>query len=523
MYSAGSRQLTSFSDSIRKIGPRCILCGQILLDQNRVKTHWRKSRPTAWRTASQEALRICGSLKSVFRSPCQFCNSKAKNLNLHSTQCASLFQVCAGMVLQAQNQESAAEADAKPPQARSSATVAAYKQFDVRASPLATAFRAGAATSRTPSGSIAPDISTFARQPEGQPGAHQVDTSTPAPGRAGSSGKSTQTTIRRFVTPSRGTAGADSSAASVSARPWTFRLQLLNPHQLCYSNSSVTAMIHVLNMVDSEDLRPLRVLCKQASDGGTALMLHSQLVMRSSVPRWVFNAEQKDAAELLLSFIQVSSATWSRWKSRAGGRIHQDHRLWRPNIFRSVHRARRRRSPRDPRRLPGGGSRLFVGPCLPESRNRLNRALHWENDKGRGRHFRGELQRNSRSSPPGSLQVESSRLERRAFKGVGAVFPGPEKVFAARDLNPERVQDVRLRARPAQSKARPPRIRPCQSHVPRSAILRRFGAGHPKDSGSLERDRGTRSYPVDKLRVHPSSPYAKIRSAARLSMPMTSS
>ena len=45
-------------------------------------------------------------------------------------------------------------------------------------------------------------------------------------------------------------------------------------------------------------------------------MLHSQLVVRSSVPRWIFNAEQKDAAELLLNFIQVSSSTWSRWESR---------------------------------------------------------------------------------------------------------------------------------------------------------------------------------------------------------------
>ena len=78
MYSASFRQLPSFSESIRKIGPRCILCGQILLDQNRVKTHWRKSHPTARRTASQEAIRICGSLKSVFRSPCQFCNSKPR-------------------------------------------------------------------------------------------------------------------------------------------------------------------------------------------------------------------------------------------------------------------------------------------------------------------------------------------------------------------------------------------------------------------------------------------------------------
>ena len=112
MYSASWRNLPSFSDSICKIGSRCILCGQILLDKTRIKTHWRKSHPTAWQMASREALRVCGSLKSVFRSPCQFCDSTAKNLSLHATQCSSLFQVCAGHVLQEGDNAGMAEADA---------------------------------------------------------------------------------------------------------------------------------------------------------------------------------------------------------------------------------------------------------------------------------------------------------------------------------------------------------------------------------------------------------------------------
>ena len=124
MYFAQRQQIPEFAESIHSIGPRCVLCGQILLDKSRIKMHWRKSHP-AWKRASAEAMRICGSLKSVFRSPCQFCNSNAKNLSLHANQCSSLFQVCAGMLLSANNDGNAAEADAKTPQVRRSATVAA--------------------------------------------------------------------------------------------------------------------------------------------------------------------------------------------------------------------------------------------------------------------------------------------------------------------------------------------------------------------------------------------------------------
>ena len=75
-------------------------------------------------------------------------------------------------------------------------------------------------------------------------------------------------------------------------------------------------MLHVLQLVGSGDVRSLVALCKQAAEAGTELMLHSQLVARSAVPRWIFNAEQKDASEFLFQYAQVSSSTWSRWESR---------------------------------------------------------------------------------------------------------------------------------------------------------------------------------------------------------------
>ena len=79
----------------------------------------------------------------------------------------------------------------------------------------------------------------------------------------------------------------------------------------------------------------------------------------------------------------------------------------------------------------------FLGSCLPEPWDRLHRALHWEDDLGQGtvdvfasrltrtrtpspgassRDSSPSKRRNSRSSPPGSLLVGPSRLDRRASK-----------------------------------------------------------------------------------------------------------
>ena len=318
MFSAQLSDLPAYSDSICAIGSRCILCGQILLDKNRIKTHWRKSHPSAWRQASSEALRICGSLKSVFRSPCQFCSSTAKNLSLHATQCSTLFQVCAGHVLQKADSIGVAEADSKQPQARSSSTTPAYLSSSLQNTPLAAAFRVGA---------IKPASATF---PE-----HEVPLPSNTPGRLGHApreggslseslstrsappkGKLKQASILKFAAQSSTTAGGLLQQRAPLLSIWTARLRLRNPHQLCYANSSVTVMLHILHLVGSLDLRPLVTLCKQAADGDRALALHTQLVVRSAVLRWLFNAEQKDASEFLMQYLQVSAATWSRWESR---------------------------------------------------------------------------------------------------------------------------------------------------------------------------------------------------------------
>ena len=249
MYFASRSQLTLHAESISKIGSRCVLCGQIVLDKARIKTHWRRTHPTAWKLASTEALRVCGSLKSIFRQPCQFCKSTAKNSNLHATQCSALFQVCAGQILRGHSHTDAAEADAKPPQPRSSAMTPAYMQVDNRSSPLATAFRAGAIAA-TSARSSAPasleNVEAASSRSTARPGSAAFIK--PAAAQTSSaSGCVRQTSILRFAAAAGASASRAASSSSGAEHPWPFRLRLRNPHQLCYVNSS-TAMIHVLSL-----------------------------------------------------------------------------------------------------------------------------------------------------------------------------------------------------------------------------------------------------------------------------------
>ena len=317
MCSANRSQIPLFSDSICKIGSRCILCGQILLDKARITTHWRKTHPTAWKLASSEALRVCGSLKSMFRQPCQFCKSPAKNSNLHATQCSSLFQVRAGQILQTSDHIDAAEADVKLPQVRSRAVMPMYQQADPRSTPLAIALRAGAADKDAVlEHAFASPDKKVSLQKLGEARTDSATTPSSLSKTSTKLGAVRQTSILRFASTNGQSAGNAASHAATEGQPWILHLRLRNPHQLCYANSSTIAMLHILCLVQSPELRSLVTLCKQATDTRVALTLRSQLVARSLTPRWQYNAEQKDASEFLLQYLQVSAAAWSRWESR---------------------------------------------------------------------------------------------------------------------------------------------------------------------------------------------------------------
>ena len=181
------------------------------------------------------------------------------------------------------------------------------------------------------------------------------------------------------------------------------------------------------------------------------------------------------------------------------------------------------------RRFLGGGSRL---PQLQQGGRTLlcqsPGIASTEHSTGRTTSDREPLQ--------GLVAVETEKLpvlptwlsarrvvqtRKSGLESVGSALPGPGKV---RDLNPKRVQDVSLRARP-EAQSHPARaVKGAASEdqaMPDLAPHKDLGAGpavsgvlpsegHPKDSSSLK------SYPVDELRVHPHrkaaivGPYAKI-------------
>ena len=66
MYKANNSELQQHLEAIHAVRFKCILCGQVMLQGSRIKTHWRASHPTAWSIAAQDAIYESQSLTSIF-------------------------------------------------------------------------------------------------------------------------------------------------------------------------------------------------------------------------------------------------------------------------------------------------------------------------------------------------------------------------------------------------------------------------------------------------------------------------
>ena len=102
--------------------------------------------------------------------------------------------------------------------------------------------------------------------------------------------------------------------------PWSFRLRLGNPHQLCYMNAGILSLLHASQDMRIAELASIEALCRQHADRGHTLLLSRQLVVRSMLPRWDFGPTQRDVSEFLLSFLSAASASWFRWEPRQAER-----------------------------------------------------------------------------------------------------------------------------------------------------------------------------------------------------------
>ena len=222
MYSAQNSDLNKHAPSIRTLGSRCALCGQVLLSGARVKPHWRQSHPEAWSQVSHDAICTSKSLASIFRKPCQFCSSKANNSTAHSGQRSALFQVLAGRCLRNLGLQDEAGLDSKAPKAKSYETEAAYTQFDIKLTPLAKAFKKGAGERQSEASITQRSMSPAMKQLE--PDLRQDKTSgiqKPCTG---------QPTIQQFFRRQHPNPAGEQLSGARLPRPWTFHLRLGNPH-----------------------------------------------------------------------------------------------------------------------------------------------------------------------------------------------------------------------------------------------------------------------------------------------------
>ena len=115
----------------RRLKSGCAICKQRLVGINRVKTHWQLSHKAAWDKISSTIRGSLRSLSSVFRSPCQFCGSRAKDASAHAVQCPVMYQALAIRELHSVMGMADARKESTPTRARQDKANPQYMRFDV--------------------------------------------------------------------------------------------------------------------------------------------------------------------------------------------------------------------------------------------------------------------------------------------------------------------------------------------------------------------------------------------------------
>ena len=100
--------------------------------------------------------------------------------------------------------------------------------------------------------------------------------------------------------------------------PVTCRIKLHNPHSLCYVNASVLAVVHVLHAANASlgRMNFLDRIMAESVASGSALRLGANLMFRAMLPRWTYDAQQRDAAEYLLALLEATNLLQHTWVAR---------------------------------------------------------------------------------------------------------------------------------------------------------------------------------------------------------------
>ena len=260
-----------------------------------MKNHWRAIHFDAWQAARQDALSSAQSLRSTFTRPCQYCGSMAKhgnnNATHHATKCSPLFQVLAARKLQREGSLEMHMQACRGPALKQREKPKQYDQLENH--DVAAQLRArGQTFSTTASGETKQDKAKVATT-------HQL--------------KADGASVVQANTPTTSTA-----AAAPAPNLPDFRARELifaNPHNLCYMNASLTALLHTVCHEDlPRGLRQLRALCHRSS--GRPLNLSNQLIVASLLRGWRLDAQQKDAAEFLQFLLERVGLPVPSWEAR---------------------------------------------------------------------------------------------------------------------------------------------------------------------------------------------------------------
>ena len=248
-----------------------------------MKTHWQRTHAVEWDIASLSASSGSRSLLSTFRTPRLFCGSKAKNPRDHSVKCASMFQLLAMRTLRENGITT--PLPSRGPALKQSQTEPKYQRFDIAKTSLGRFFK-------------------------------------PSAGHESDAGSSLGRTAVVVATTSKSDHVTEFLPPAPAALPthWLGCLVLGNPHNHCYMNSSLLALLHATQIsgCSTKALLMLRGLCQGYAQRGSTLYLASQLQIRAVLREWTIDRKQHDAVEFTVALLHGLGLKLSSWEARSG-------------------------------------------------------------------------------------------------------------------------------------------------------------------------------------------------------------
>eukprot|EP00439_Symbiodinium_sp_Y106_P045279 s4327_g5.t1 len=274
-------QLPTKVKLIEKYKMQCALCAQQIKATGHVKTHWQTTHKPAWDGTTGRHVG-CEKSKGDIKRPCQYCGSTAKHGSTdsthHATKCAPPFQVLAVRRLHRDGTLEQHFHSRRGPALKQREKEPQYKALE----------RTG----------IQALLSSTSQQ-SGKP--------------AATSGKSPPMPP---VTPNRSNPDMREQPADLLG---TLRVRLRNPHNLCYLNAGVLAMMHAMQGSDMpRGLRQVKEVIAFSHRECVNLSLHFGL--RQLFSGWTLDARQKDVAEFTGFILDKVGHPQAIWEARESGR-----------------------------------------------------------------------------------------------------------------------------------------------------------------------------------------------------------